>query len=178
MKKIVSVLLVVLLAALSLMPFSAAEGRKTADVSVRLFSDLAGLDYRQPEKFAAPLSDGIEFNTFLGLDPVLVCDYAGNMYEGKIKAGRTYTVSVSFEAADGYELPSEISEKNVSVEKDGSIDMLYVSKTGGAYNIDGVMTPHEAVKITYMITVPSNAFQRLIGMLADLFLKIRSWSLY
>lgn len=170
MKKSLSVFLAVLLMTSALlMPVNARE--KIDSISVSFSSDLAGLTDKDIDSFKVEASD----NIILDDDPVLVADYTGAAYLGEIKPGRTYYIYYDFIAADGYELPDEVNDENISINCADGVSVIWYGKTIGPY-IDG--KPSEGLMFFTKLEAPGNFFQRFFGRIADIFLKIKAWSPY
>lgn len=170
MKKSLSVFFaVIFVASAMLLPVRAQE--KIDRLSVSFSDNIVGLTYEDYDKFGVKTSANITFDD----DPILVADYTGSAYLGEIKPGRTYYIYYNFVAADGYELPEEINEKNVSVKCSDGCSVIWFGKTQGAY-VDG--KPSYGLMFYTEIKTPGSFFQKFFGKLADIFLKIKSWSLY
>lgn len=170
MKKYISVFLAALLMMTALfIPVDAAE--KIDSISFSFSNDLVGLTDKDIDSFKVETSDNVIFDD----DPILVADYTGAAYLGEIRPGRTYYIYYDFVAADGYELPDEVNEENISIKCDDGVSVIWYGKTIGPY-IDG--KPSEGLMFFTKLEAPGNFFQRLFGRIADIFLKIRAWSPY
>lgn len=175
MKKALSLLLSVVMLSLLCLPAFAAQ---TADVAVSFGPSLAGLTSDDADAIAQSLSEGLKLDCFNGLEPVLVTDYSGNPYQGAMKQGRTYYIYVSFEAADGFVLPENITAENADITLGEGMEVIAIQKTRGNYRIDDEMVLHDAVRFSVKAVIPGNALQRIIGIIADFILKLKAWSLY
>lgn len=153
----------------TILPANAQE--KIDKLSVSFSNDIVGLTDRDIDRFKVETSDNIVFDD----DPILVADYTGAAYLGEIKPGRTYYIYYDFVAADGYELPDEVSEKNVSVQCGEGCSVIWFGKTIGPY-VDG--KPSYGLMFYTKVKTPGNFFQRFFGRIADIFLKIKAWSPY
>ena len=170
MKKCLSVFFAVLFVFSALfIPVNAKE--KIDSISVGFSNDLVGLTDKDIENFKVKTSD----NIVLDDDPILVADYTGAAYLGKIKPGRTYYIYYDFVATDGYELPDEINEENIDINCDDGVSVIWYGKTIGPY-VDG--KPSEGLMFFTKLEAPGNFFQRFFGRIADIFLKIKAWSPY
>lgn len=170
MKKCLSVFLAVMFViSAMLLPVNAKE--KIDEISVSFSGDLVGLTDKDIDRFKVEISDNITLDD----DPILVADYTGAAYLGEIKPGRTYYIYYDFVAADGYELPDEINEENVSIECGKGVSVIWFGKTVGPY-IDG--KPSYGMMFFTKLEAPGNFFQRFFGRIADIFLKIKAWSPY
>ena len=173
MKKFTACLLAALCICFSLLP-AAAEGTASAVVTLR--SDIAGVDYTTPERIAVIESDSIVFNPDAFLSCIQINDCVGNIILEPLKAGRTYVVCLSFIAADGYTLPDELTEENFRIEGSDNCNVFICHKAFSGYR-EGALRD-ECIEVEAEITVDGNLFQRIIGKILDILLKIRSWSPY
>lgn len=173
MKKITALILAALCICFSVLPASAEE---TASAVITLRSDIAGVDYTQPERIAVIESDGIIFNPEAFLSCIQITDCVGNIILEPLKAGRTYVVCLSFIAADGYTLPDELTEDNFRIECSDNCNVFICHKAFSGYR-QGAKRD-ECIEIEAEIRVDGIFLQRFIGKILDILLKIRSWSPY
>ncbi len=170
-KKALSVILS-LLFVFSVLP--AAAARTAENMTVELFSDVAGASDRDVERFIS-VSEGLVPNNITGV-PVSVYDCIGTPYFDKLKPGRSYTVYYSILPAEGYEFPDEVSLDNMTVKTAKGNTVYWCGKTHGLQDSEGVW--RQSVEIQTTLRVDGNAFQMFFGRLVELFMKIRSWSPY
>lgn len=176
LKKMISVLLALCVLFLCLLP-AAAAGSNFGVISVRLNSDIAGLTKDDAEKLIEIRSDNVVYKTGNG-GPVFFADYGGTAEDGALVAGRTYTAYYSLEAADGYTLPDILNDNDVQIECGKGVSVISTqilsAKIRGE---DGNFKEYREVRIFAQVVVDGNIFQRVIGMIHDLILKIKAWSL-
>lgn len=177
LRKTLSVFLV--LCTLCCCALPAAAVRETGVIRVRLHSDIAGLtESDEPEKMIELLTDNVVYS-YRAAGPVSFADYAGTPVFDDLKAGRTYDLSYCLDAAEGYALPETIGEGDVQIECGKNV-WVYSTQitTARIRNDDGSFTTYKGLRIQAQVVVDGNIFQRIIGFLYDIYLKIRAWSLY
>jgi hypothetical protein len=177
LKKIVSAVLAALIICLCMSPALAAE-IKPDIISIKLSSDVNGYSENDFEKFIEIKSDNVVFSSRHN-PPISVSDYAGTTYNGKVKSGRSYYISYYLDAAEGFTLPEKLDDSNISIECGKGADVF--SKqivTGTIKDDDGTSTTVKGIMIQAKVTVDGNLIQRIIGLISDLYLKARAWSLY
>lgn len=175
MKKTVCVLLaaVMLMLTAMLMPVSA----QAADTSIRLHlrNDLDGVTTQEYTRFAEIDSDVVDFNTVTRKCPVSASDYSGTtVLDAPLKAGREYEVDYDLFPINGYVLPKTADELDIQFECDKGVQVIHAAVTHGLPGEGDT----RAVRITAVVVVDGNIFQRIIGWLYDRYLKMRAWSLY
>lgn len=176
MKKMISVLLAVCIVFLCLLPAAAAND--IGVISVRLNSDIAGLTRKDAEKMIELRSDNVVYRTDND-GPVFVADYGGTADDGVLAAGRTYYVDYLLVAADGCALPEKLNDGDVQIECGKGVSVISTQiVTADIRGEDGNFEPFRGLRIYAKVVVDGNVFQRIIGMIHDLILKIRAWSLY
>ena len=179
MKKLISAALAACLLLTCLLPIAAAQSEETP-ISLRLNSDIAGctdkdvdkiIEIRSPQ--VVPYVDGN------GNGPIHIANYAGGTEYAHMDSGRTYTISYTLVAADGYELPEEISENDIAFDCGKGVTVVYC-KTAEMHiqNPD----PHvdarvRVLRIMANVVVDGTVIQRVIGWIKDVILKIRSWQI-
>lgn len=179
LKKTVCALLALCVLSCCLLPASAAALRPTGEIRLKLNSDVAGCLYLNSNNFIEILSDNVILNPDRDA-PVSVSDYAGTVYYCPLEAGRTYYVSYSLVAADGYVLPEKLSDGDVTIECGKGVTVYSVQiTTKNVRNDEGVIETSKGLQIHASVVVDSNHFwERIFGFLYDIYLKIRAWSLY
>ena len=177
LKKAISVMLAVLSICFCLIPAYAGEPEDDV-ISVKLSSNVADYTEKDTDKFIEILSDNVVYST-RGDTAVSVYNYAGTVYDGAVKAGRTYYVSYSLDAADGFTLPEELNDSNLKIECGKGVN-VYSKQIVSATKKDdeGIKVVYRGIYIQATVTVDGNIFQRIIGLISDLYIKARAWSLY
>ena len=177
LKKAVSALLVLCMLSCCLLPAAAAQ--PTGVITLKLKSDVAGCLYLNSGNFIEITSDNVALNAQRDA-PVSISDYAGTVEYCPLKAGRTYYVSYSLVAAEGYELPDQLTDGDVQIECDKGVTVLSAQIVRANYHGEnGETIPFKGLLIRAAVVVDSNHFwQRIFGRLYDIYLKIRAWSLY
>ena len=160
--------------------FAAAqdEQNETGVISVKLNSDITGLTNNDVKKLIELKSDNVVLSTRRN-SPVSISDYAGTPTTEPVKAGRTYYISYSLTAAEGYTLPEELHDGDVVIECGKGVT-VYSTQLVSANIRDENDDFHlyRGLVIRASVVVDGNAFQRVIGFVYDLILKIKAWSLY
>ena len=178
MKKALSVVLAVCILCGCFMISAFAEDKPMGTVRVRLNSNVAGKTESDYADFIEILSDNAVYR-FSGAGPVSVSDYAGTPENGKLVAGRRYSVSYCLDAADGYVLPDALNDGDIEIECGKNVTVYAKQIVSANYRTDdGEFVPYRGLRIVASITVDGNIIQRLFGMIHDLILKIQAWSLY
>lgn len=176
MKKAISLLLAVFLLCLCAMPVASLD--EVGVVSVKLNSNVAGLTKNDTEKLFEIKGGNVVYQPD-NAGPVYICNYAGTSDSGKLVAGRTYTVYYSLVAAEGYELPDQINDGDVLIETEKGVRVIRTSITSGSVRgDDGILYKTKGLSIFAELKVDGNFFQRFIGRIHDIILKIKAWSLY
>lgn len=159
MKKSISILLVFLclLTALALPCFA-------LDVDIRIRSDVQGLTYEQPEQM-------VDVSAGLVRQNIQINDYAGNVYLGAMKPGRTYYIQHSFAPENGFTLPEQLDESNTVILCDKGTSVYWYGITTGANNT------HYAAFHT-KVTVQGTPWQMFWGRIVDLWNKMLAWAPY
>ncbi len=178
MKKLISLILVFGLLLCCLPPcFAAAEGDA---IAIRLNSDVAGCTREDVDRLIELLSPQVTwYENGQGNGPVSIANAAGGGEYAHMEAGREYTVTYMLQAAEGYTLPEEIGEGDVSFACGKGVSVIYC-KIAEMHN---PATPDKydrirALRIMATVVPDGTALQRIIGWVRDLILKIRSWQLY
>ena len=175
-KKIFSVLLAVFMVCCCLLPAFAQSELGT--VRVKLNSDVAGYTENDIAQFIEIKSDNVVSSLQDG-GPVSVADYSGTPEFGALVAGRTYFIDYAMVAAAGYTLPDKLEDGDVEIECGKGVSVYHVVITSGPYRDEaGVMQNYKGLRIQAKVVVDGNAFQRIIGWIHDVILKIEAWSLY
>ena len=177
MKKAFSVLLAACLLVLCAIPAVAEDASDPTDlgvISLKLNSDVGGFTDSDFDKL-------IEINSgSVVCSNIWFYDYAGTtILDDKIVAGRSYTADYLLSAAPGFEMPESIDDLDVRIECGEGVKVINVSVTYSKIrNEDGEFEIHHNLKVFAKVLVDGSAFQRIIGRIVDIFLKIRAWSLY
>ena len=173
MKKVIAVItaILIMIPAFSFGSY-AAEDKK---IVIELRSDIASMTCDDYRSFALIKSDNIVFDETQRSDPLILTDCVGNIYTGKMKAGRTYSIWYTFYAADGFEIPDEMNDDTIEIICGKGVNAFWYGKTVGTGK-DGERL--YSLSVWTDVRVDGNFFQNIFGRLADLFLKIKSWSPY
>ena len=177
LKKGLSVLLVLCIFCGCMLP--AAGAGKIGTIRLKLNSDIDGLTERHYEKVIEIKSDNVVY-TKRSAGPVSFSDYAGTPVQGAVKAGREYTVHYLLDAAEGYALPDDPDELDVEIECGKGVKVIskqIVSARERDESGNFVVT-YRGLMIYASIVVDGSVFQRMIGRIHDIIIKIRAWSLY
>ncbi len=174
MKKFISALLAVLSICFSCMISSNAV-TESGIISLKFNSDISGYCYTDIDKLCEILSDNIKINNSGLTDKVTVADCVGNIYFEKLKPGRTYRINYSFIADNGFILPETIQKDNIEFYCGKGCTVDWVGIATGC-NRDG--SRYNSLAVYTTVTVDGNFFQMIFGKIADLFLRIKSWSPY
>ena len=178
LKKTFSIFLAVFMLCCCLLPAVAADEPRYEAYAVKLYSDIAGLTKKDVDRFIeiqcdnlvfAPRSDG----------PVYIVDYAGTPEYGTLTAGRTYYIDYSLVAAEGSTLPETISTDDILFDCGKGVSVYHVAiVTSNKRLDDGTFDRSKGLRIQASVLVDGNIFQRIIGAIHDIILKIKAWSLY
>ena len=175
-KKLLCIVLSLLFAALSVSLCAASAD--VGVVSVKLNSDIAGKTSADVDSLIELKSGSVVLHAIHG-EPVSASDYAGTPYYDAFVAGRTYYISYCLCPADGYELPDELTDENLMIECGKNVTVYSKAITEShTRNENGGFDVEKALRIQASVLVDGNVFQRIIGWINDLILKIRAWSLY
>lgn len=174
MKKILSIILTVIIIACAVPVCSCAEA-KDEKIVIELRSDIAGMTYRDYEKFAIIRSDNIRFDLSEDPDPAFVTNCVGSIIFDEMKPGRKYVICYTFYAADGFEIPDEMNEDTIEIICSENVNPYWYGKTVGPLR-DG--QPLYSLTMHTEVRVDGNFFQNLFGRIADLILRIKAWSPY
>ncbi len=164
---------------LSAVPAAFAEGKEPVGaIELRLNGDIAGLSSKDVDGFLEIKSGNVVYAT--RGDTVFIADYAGTAVDTAVRAGRTYFVYYHLTAADGYELPPDKGDVDLTVECGKGVSLLSYDVLSAKYaDEDGVFIEnYRALMIRAKVVVEGTFLERLVGSIWDLFLKIRAWSLY
>lgn len=178
MKKLLSLTLIVCVLLGSLLPLASAQTEAEEPIRLRLNSDVAGCTERDVEEIIEILSPQVAYYEANSC-PVSIANYAGGSEYAHMEAGRSYAITYTLQAAEGYELPEEISEDDVVFECGKGVTVLYCKVVQMQIpNPD----PHvdervRVLRIIAKVVVDGNVMQRIIGWIRDIILKIRSWQL-
>ena len=180
MKKLIAVIL----AACALFCFLLlpAGAQKEEDViSLRLNSHIAGCTRADADKLIEIRSGHVNYYYENGY-AISIANYAGGGEYAHMDAGRTYVITYSLVASDGHTLPETLSDGDVSLDCANGVSMISCNVIE-LQNTDQDPVPGDAnttrvLRITAKVVVDGTAIQKVVGWLRDLFLKIRSWSLF
>ena len=153
----------------------AAAQTETGVISLRLNSDVAGCTWEDSDRLIEIRSGNVVLRTG-GERPIFIANAAGGTEGAHMDAGRTYTITYTLEAAEGYTLPETLAESEVQIETGKGVTVLNCGVIRLATADGG--EPVRALRINANVKVDGTAIQRFIGWLRDLILKIRSWQLY
>ena len=174
MKKAIAIILS-LLVLISASVVCVGAQAKDEKISIEFRSDISGLDYKDKDKLAIIHSDNIAFNSIDRFSPLQINDYVGDVYLDKLKPGRTYTFSYSFEAKDGYTIPENPGEDDVEFICGKGCKVWWYHRSQGTD--DNGCTCY-FFDVYTEVTVDGNFFQLLFGRLTDSIRKLLSWSPY
>ena len=175
-KKTIAVLLALIAVLCCVQPAAALQ--KTGVIRVRLTSDISGLTENNVEKLIELKTDNVVTRVEHG-GAFSIADYGGSPAPGPFVAGRTYYFHYMLQAADGYELPEALSDGDVEIECGKGVTVINTSITYGHYRLDdGTYDDTRGLMIHAKVVVDGNAIQRVVGVIYDIILKIRAWSLY
>ena len=181
MKKLFSAALAALLLFSCLFPAAAQETEALPAVPIRLrvHSDVAGFAEQDVDRLVEILSGHVVFRED-GLYPVSVSNVIGESENGPMAAGREYTIVITFLAAEGYALPDALAEGDVTFECGRGARIASCRIADFAVPGAPPRSPERlrTLQICAVVVPDSNVFQRLVGILQDLWLRIRAWSLY
>ena len=178
MKKLISLTLIlcVLFGCLAL---PAAAQDENGPISLRLNSDIAGCTRMDVDKLIEIRSPQVTFYPY-GDSPIYITNYAGGSEYAHMDAGRTYGITYTLVAADGYTLPEELADGYVVFDCGKGVDVVYCKvieiRHPDAAPREDLRT--RALRIIADVVVDGTALQRVIGWFRDIILKIRAWSLY
>lgn len=180
MKKLLALFLAVCaLCCCLLVPVGAQTGENT--ISLRINSNIAGCTRADAEKLLEIRSGPVTYYNENGYS-VFIANYAGGGEYAHMDAGRTYTLTYTLAAADGYTLPGTLPDGFVALDCGKGVSVLSCRiielYDGHTQPASGAGQTVRALRITANVVVDGTTVQRIIGWLRDLFLKIRSWSLY
>ena len=178
MKRMISLTLIlcVLLGCLALPCAAQAE---PGPISLRLNSDIAGCTRMDVDKLIEIRSPQVAFYPY-GDSPVYITNYVGYGEFAHMDAGRTYGITYTLVAAEGYTLPEELSDGDVVFDCGKGVDVVNC-------RIVEIRRPDSAaeenprtraLKVVASVVVDGSPIQRVIGWFKDVIMKIRSWSLY
>ena len=172
MKKLIASVLAVSVLLCCLMLPAAAQSENGV-ISLRLNSDVAGCTERDVDEIAEILSPQLVW--YHGNSPVSIANYAGGTEYAHMEAGRSYSIVYTLEAAEGYTLPEELSEGDISLDCGKGVSVVYC-RTAEMWNGDNAPRLR-VLRICAKVIVDSNPFQRIIGWFRDVILKIRSFQI-
>ena len=157
-------------------PSSAASGGGV--IALRLHSDVAGYSSADTEKILEILSPQVKYIDVGNAEPVSVANYAGFPETGQLTAGRQYAVTCLLVAADGYSLPESLKDGDVSYECGKGVKVLRTDVVKMRFSADSVQEDVQVLRIVATVVADGSLFQRIIGWVSDIILKIRTWQLY
>ena len=160
---------------------TSAESSQTDAIVLRLHSNVAGCTRADYEKLMEILSAQVQFRQWEHKQyPVDIENAASFSAQEEMTAGRTYYVTYYLAAADGYQLPDTLGAEDVVLQCDKGVEVILCGivdyYTSSATPLHGTTT--RTLRIVAKVVVDGNIFQRIIGWLKDVILKIRSWQLY
>ena len=115
MKKLIAVMLAVCtLFSFFLLP-AAAQNEENA-ISLRLNSNIAGCTRADADKLIEILSGPVKYCYDEKGYSIFIANCVGGMEGAHMDAGRTYVITYTLEASDGYVLPETLSDGDVSLD--------------------------------------------------------------
>ena len=179
MKKWFAFLLTCCLLCGALTPLCAAQA-ETNVISLRLNSDIAGCTREDAEKLLEIRSGHVVYYSGAG-GAVAIANAAGGTEGAHMDAGRTYAITYTLAAEEGYALPETLADGDVLLETGEGVTVL----SCGVIELANVNVPPaftaartRVLRITARVRVDGTVLQRIIGLIRDLLLKLRSWQLY
>ena len=168
--------LVICIIGLCVMPASAEN--ECGPISVKLNSNIAGLTRNDVQKLIEVKTGHITYGIRNG-EPIHIADYAGTAESGVLIAGRTYFITYTLSAAEGYALPAQMPDNSIKITSDKGVSVLSCQiVTAPSRNENGTLETNKGIQIYAQVVVDGNIFQRIIGLFHDYILKIKAWSLY
>lgn len=157
----------------------AAAQTEEGPISLRLNSDIAGCTRMDVDKLIEIRSPQVTWYPY-GDSPIYITNYVGYGEFAHMDAGRTYGITYTLVAADGYTLPEELAEGDVVFDCGKGVDVVYckVVEIRRPDSAEEENPRTRALKIVANVVVDGTVLQRVIGWFRDVILKIRSWSLY
>ena len=181
MKKAVCVALAALTLLFCLLPAAAqeTEALPTGPIRLRVHSDVAGRTEEDADALVEILSGHVVFRED-GVYPVSISNIIGETENGRMAPGREYTIIFTFVAEEGYALPDKLAAGDVTFEcgrgaQIASCRVADFAVRGAPPRSDARL---RALQIYTVVVTDSSVFQRIVGLLQDLWLRIRAWSLY
>ena len=176
MKKLLSFTLIFVLTLCCFTPPAAAEPA-CGTIRVRLNSDVAGCTEQDVDRLIELLSPQVTwYNNPIG--PVSVADYVGGSFDVRMEPGREYAVTYMLQAAEGYELPAALAEGDVEFECGKGVKVVYCKTAEMAVPNADKYARTRAIRIIAKVIPDCTFAQRIVGLIKDIILKIRSWQLY
>ncbi len=174
MKKTVSAVLAAILLLFSLLP---AAAQPEADViSLRLHSDVAGCTAADAARLIEILSPQVAYRT--DGSTVRISNAAGGGEYAHMDSGRSYYIVYTLSAAPGYQLPETLSENDISIECGKGVSLISFGVVELAVPSGGKDARERVLRIYANVVPDGSVFQRIVGFIKDVILKIRSWQLY
>ena len=167
-------MLVAALLALICFVLTAAAAGEAAG-SLYIHSDIANLTENDREKLLTVEELPLAFCE-TGAPAVLIADAAGTQTTKRIVAGRTYTICFTLVPVGGYVLPETVDNSTFSVRCGKGASLVSVGKVRFPQAQDEAN--QEGVQIIAQVRADGNLWERLFGKVADLWLKVRAWSVY
>ena len=176
-KRISSILLsLYILFCCCLLPIAAQN--EIGVIRMKLNSDIAGQTYQNVDKLIELQTNNVVFSEREG-GPVYISDYAGTADSGSLVAGRTYYVYYLLTAGDGYTLPDRLTDGDVEITCGKGVSVIATQIVKATMKTEnGIAETFRGLQVYARVVVDGNIFQRVIGYLHDMILKIRAWSLY
>ena len=178
MKKTLSVLLAACLLLCCTPVFAAGSPAAVGAVRLRVRSDIAGCTRNHYTDIVEILSGNVAYDTS-GDGPVFIANYAGAGEYAHMDAGRTYDITCTLVAAEGYALPDPADGLDLQIDcgKGATVISAEIVSVNRRTD-DGQTVPFRGLRIFARVTVDGTVFQRIVGWFTDLILKIKAWSLY
>ena len=176
MKKLISVLLVLSVMLCCLAPLAMAEP-ECGTIRIRLNSNVAGCTEQDVDKLIELLSPQVTWYNNPS-NPVSIANAAGGAEHAHMEAGREYAITYMLKAADGYELPAELADGDVEFECGEGVTVIYCKIAEMHVPGGDKYARTRAIRIIAKVIPDYTFMQRIIGIIKDIILKIRSWQLY
>ena len=178
MKKMLSAALAACILLACLLP-AAARAEADGPITLRINSNIAGRTETDYEQIVEILSPQVTYYNDRN-NAVSIANCAGGSEYAHMEAGRSYAVTCTLKAADGYTLPETLSDGDVAIEcgKGAKVAYCKVAEMHVPNPDPRVDERVRVLRIIATIVVDGNPIQRIIGWFKDVILKIKSWQLY
>ena len=156
-----------------------AAAESTIDaIKVTINSDIDGVTENDAEKLFTLQSDNVIYWSKIS-GPLTIADYGGTEVDDELKAGRTYFIHYYMEPAEGFELPDQISDIDLQIDCGKGVTVINTAIIASHVRLeDGTFDDTRGVSVYARVVVDGNVLQRITGLIHDVVLKIKAWSLY